>query len=344
VLVPYAEHGETEQRARAARLAELGLADVLDGAELSPDALAAAIDRAAVAGKPPAWEFDSRGAARSAEIIGGMIGAARHAGQDPWTLLDAEIDAWHAAGSTPTLWCRDDDACRDTPALRQLFAIAEAHGVPVAVAVIPALLEPNLIGPATTSRVVTVIQHGYAHRNHAGPEERKRELGAHRPRELIAGELARGLGALQSAFGPRFAAALVPPWNRIDPEVIALLPAVGFHGLSTMGPRAAVAPVPGIVQCNAHVDVVAWRGDRQFIGVERAVTRLLRHLRARREGSVDAEEPTGILTHHLVMSGDGWTFLAALMARTQARGVTWLDARAAFAVAGPASVTSGRSA
>src|SRR5216684_8019215 len=52
-----------------------------------------------------------------------------------WLDLERELDAWRAAGRSATLWWRDDDAVRPTPALDRLLAIAA--GVPLALAVIP---------------------------------------------------------------------------------------------------------------------------------------------------------------------------------------------------------------
>lgn len=247
-----------------------------------------------------------------------------------WQTLDDELDAWRAAGRRATLWCRDDDACRDSPALQRLLEIARAAGVPIALAVIPAALGRDLVEAVTRSGIATVLQHGYAHRNHAPPQSRKWELGSHRPAGVTLAELEQGLGALRASFGEQFAPVLVPPWNRIDASVVARLAEVGFHGLSCLGPRAAARPVAGIAQCNVHVDLIAWRRDRAFIGVAAAVERLAEHLRARRGGSVDALEPSGILTHHLDMSAAGWQFLADLMARSRERGAAWLDVGAAF--------------
>ena len=247
-----------------------------------------------------------------------------------WRPLDDELDAWRAAGRRATLWCRDDDASRESSALHRLLEIAHAAGVPVALAVIPAALERDLVEIVARSEVATVVQHGYAHRNYAPPPSRKWELGNHRPVGATLAELEQGLGALRRSFGRRFSPVLVPPWNRIDAGVVARLAEVGFQGLSCLGPRSAARPVPGIAQCNVHVDLIAWRRERAFVGVEAAVERLVEHLRARRGGSVDASEPSGVLTHHLDMSAAGWQFLADLMARTREHGAQWLDARAVF--------------
>lgn len=261
-----------------------------------------------------------------------------------WLPVDDELDRWRSAGRQATLWWRDDDAFRDSPQLQRLLAIAGTAALPVALAAVPATLESSLVDALGRSRFATVVQHGYAHRDHALPSERKAELGHHREADAALAELARGLDVLRRNFGERFAAVLVPPWNRIADAIVARLPDVGLRGLSTLGPRPARSPVRGIVQCNTHVDVIAWRRERAFIGVEAAIDRLVAHLRARRDGSVDSDEPTGVLTHHLDMSDAGWHFLVELVARTREHGAEWLDVQSVFGPPDREAPTSGRSA
>ena len=271
-----------------------------------------------------------------------------------WSRLDRELDAWHAGGRPATLWLRDDDACRDSTALRRLLDVAEANAVPLALAVIPALLETSLPAAVAPCTHVTIIQHGYAHRNHAPPDARSCELGANRPVSATLDELAVGFNNLAHAFGERFVAVLVPPWNRIDAGITARLPVAGYCGLSTFGPRKAPYAVHRLPQCNTHVDLIAWRKDRTFIGADETIDRTVAHLRARRQGDADVSEPTGILTHHVDLDPAAWGFLEAFVARTRAHaGVRWIDVRPAFAAHGrsamaasPATtaVTSARSA
>jgi len=261
-----------------------------------------------------------------------------------WDALDVELALWRNAGRCATLWWRDDDANRDSAALQRLLGIAERERIPVALAAIPAALERSLVETIARSPMATVLQHGYAHRNYAPSEERKMELGRHRDADATIAELARGRDGLQQAFGDRFVAILVPPWNRIDTTIVARLTETGLRGLSTLGPRTARRPAPGLVQCNVHVDVIAWQRNRAFIGVDAAIDRVLTHLKARREGGADPEEPTGLLTHHLDMTDLGWEFVVELVARTRAGGAAWLDAAAAFDVLESGRATSGRSA
>jgi predicted glycosyltransferase len=69
VLVPFDGPGQDEQHKRAGRLAELGLATIVAPAELSPLALAGAINRAAALPRPDAGWVDLDGAARAARLL-----------------------------------------------------------------------------------------------------------------------------------------------------------------------------------------------------------------------------------------------------------------------------------
>lgn len=248
-----------------------------------------------------------------------------------WLALDRELDLWLALDRRATLWWRDDDACGDTPALQRLLAIAGAYDVPVAVAAIPARSAATLVDAIAQFTQATIIQHGYAHANHAPPGERGAELGNHRPLDERLDELAIGRRALTRLFGRRFSAVLVPPWNRIDADSLPALPSAGIHGVSCFGARMSPRPHAGLAQVNTHVDPIAWRREHAFIGEASALLRLVDHLRARRLAQVDASEPTGILTHHLVFPDAAWEFLDALFARTRRHAAAaWLDVHALF--------------
>jgi len=75
VLVPFAAERETEQQLRAERLAALGAAELVPESELTPGALAAAINRAIMKRRPVPLTVERGGAARSARVIAAMIGA-----------------------------------------------------------------------------------------------------------------------------------------------------------------------------------------------------------------------------------------------------------------------------
>ena len=104
-----------------------------------------------------------------------MRDAADQSERESMVRLQAELDAW-AEAFEATLRRRDDDAFDDSSALRTLLALTD--GLPVSLAVVP---EPAVDRLATLSHYsdITVLQHGFAHRNHA-PAEEKTEYGRHR--------------------------------------------------------------------------------------------------------------------------------------------------------------------
>ena len=246
-----------------------------------------------------------------------------------WNDLDRELDAWLNRGRIATLWWRDDDATEVTPALERLLSAGVNHHIPVAIAVVPQGMTVDLCRQLERVPGCAVLQHGYSHANHAPTGEKKAELGAHRPPAEALAELAEGMTRMRAET--RLFPALVPPWNRIDSRLLAGLPSIGFAGLSTFGPRPARRTAEGLVRANTHVDPVAWHDGRGFLGEEAVLDQLVGHLRDRREGRVDADEPTGFLTHHLVCDEPGWKFLDALFDATgNHKAVKWLTAEEAF--------------
>jgi len=245
-----------------------------------------------------------------------------------WAALGAELDAWAAAGRPATFWWRDDDATHPTPALDRLLALRARTGLPIAVAVIPARAVPEMAEQLHAASAVTVMQHGWAHLNHAPLGASKAELGPHRPLALILGELARGWIALDRLFPRGWSRALVPPHNRIAPALVAALPAAGYTGLSTYNPRK---PAPGLAIVNSHADLMNWT-TRAFLGEDETLGLVTGHLQARRAGRCDAAEPTGILTHHLAHDDAAWAFLDRLLATLRDHpAAAWPDPRALLA-------------
>ena len=248
-----------------------------------------------------------------------------------WRVLQEELDTWTEAGRVATFWWRDDDASQPSASLERLFRLQSRYQVPLALAVIPGRLEPLLVPNVQAEEGVSVLQHGVAHRNHAGAGEKSMELGPHRPRDRVLCELRLGFARLASEFEERFLPVLVPPWNRIAPALLPELPSLGLRGLSTFTPRTARNPVRGLRQANCHVDLIDWRGGRKGRDHGVLAHEVAGHLRARREGRADAGEPTGLLTHHLDHDASAWSFLEEFLGRVAPHpGVHWPTSREVF--------------
>ena len=69
VVVPFSDGNEAEQGLRARLLAERGLLERVEASGLAPEALAAAVERAAGRPRPAAHDIDLDGARRSAELV-----------------------------------------------------------------------------------------------------------------------------------------------------------------------------------------------------------------------------------------------------------------------------------
>lgn len=235
---------------------------------------------------------------------------------DPvWKPLQEMLAGYRIAGRRPKFWLRDDDAIEPTPALDRLLELTGRFAVPVALAVIPALITETLPDRLVLAENATVVVHGWSHQNHAGPGEKKQELGGHRPVQRILDELAQALAAITARFPSQAQPVLVPPWNRIDSALLPHLTGVGFTALSAFG-EPKPSPLPTV---NATVDIIDWHGTRGCREHAVLIAEIARQL-SRNLDNDDFYPPIGILTHHRVHDDAAWSFLKKLLALTAAQG------------------------
>jgi peptidoglycan/xylan/chitin deacetylase (PgdA/CDA1 family) len=225
------------------------------------------------------------------------------------TRLMALLDHWAEEGRMATFWLRDDDAVVPTPALDRLLALTRDAGVPLTLAVIPENTDEPLKRHLQPEPHVSVAVHGWSHRSYSEPPAKNQELGLHRPMAEVHGELRQGFAKLQSLYGPQFIAMLVPPWNRIAPEIVEALPALGFTSLSVFGREKPAA----VHVLNTHVDIMDWHGTRGGRPAEDLFAEILSYLESDRP-----VRAIGVLTHHLVHDDQAWAFLNRLFALTAA--------------------------
>lgn len=237
------------------------------------------------------------------------------------------LDQAAGRGIKIPFWWRDDDAVDATPALEKLLALAQKHKVPLALAVVPKQATAALAERLANERSVSVLQHGWRHRNHAPDGEKQAELGYHRPVEAALDELRLGFDRLTELFPISFLPVLVPPWNRIADGVRERSKEIGLTRLSTFG----AAPTGDPHWINVHLDIIEWRPVRRPLKPAAAYAVLATEMDRRLAGD---PEPIGIMTHHLVHEEANWAFLDdlfGLIAKHPA--ITWPSHAAMFGLA-----------
>jgi len=249
-----------------------------------------------------------------------------------WALLDAELEAWSSNGRIASFWWRDDDAVAPGPKLDRLIDISSQAGL--LLAVIPTRLDDALAQALVTAPHVYVAQHGYAHINHAprGQGLGAWELGLHRDLDVVMADLDAGRERLDKYFDFNFLPVIVPPWNRIADELLRPIALRGYKGVSAFGAREEINPEQGLTIVNAHCDPINWKSGPRFRGETKSINHLIEHLQARRAGSVDATEPTGLLTHHIDLDEAGWEFCIRLAETIDHHAAAeWLSPKDLFA-------------
>ncbi len=223
------------------------------------------------------------------------------------TALLKALDARASSGQPALLWWRDDDAVEPSPQLDRLLRLSQDRGIPATLAVIPKPTGAALAERLNRLEGIIVAVHGWSHRNHSPAGEKKQELGAHRPADVVLAEIAKGFAHLRGLHGARLVPVLVPPWNRIAPGVVSGLPGLGFEALSTFGPPQ---PAP-LAVINTHVDLMDWHGTRGGRASDALLSDLIRTLDRPDPGAI------GILSHHLVHDAQAWSSLETLFDMTQ---------------------------
>ncbi len=229
-----------------------------------------------------------------------------------WYRLDAKLQQLAALGQQVPVWWRDDDAVADTPALQRLLDLAADSACPLALAVIPAALEPCL-APALNRHPANsrVLLHGFDHCSRSPAGVRKCEFAAERDLDDIRMALQQGQGRLRAVFDERYRPVLVPPWNRLREDLPGHLADWGIFGLSVLGPAH---PHPGLWCHNVHLDLIDWK-QRRFAGETRLLAQLLALLDQRMNALAETApvEPIGLMSHHRDTDEATWQFLTRLL-------------------------------
>lgn len=238
-----------------------------------------------------------------------------------WAPLTAELARWKEAGAAARLWLRDDDAVSVTPALDRLVELCAAFDVPYLIAAIPSRAGRDLAERLAREPLAEAAAHGWTHQNHAGPGP-KAEFPVDRPGPEILDALTRARTRIDALFGIKAVPIYVPPWNRMAPELMHLLPKAGFRGISARGRVSGARE--GLPRINIHLDIIDWRGSRGGADPDQLAAELADHLAWSRETGQPA---VGVVTHHLNHDHIAWQFLGELFEETAGHpAVRWVRA------------------
>lgn len=220
--------------------------------------------------------------------------------------VDAELESWRREGLRPRFWLRDDDATAPDPRLDRLIDLVRRFDVPLLLAVIPAFAGAPLARRLAGEPLVTPCVHGFAHENHMAEGEKKVELGGRAVVQVLS-ELREGRRRLAELVPDRLSDILVPPWNRVAPDVAARLHECGFSAVSTASWHRTGTSLP---ELNTQVDIMDWTGGRIGHRLDAVAGELRRRLeQARARGGA----PIGILSHHLVHDETAWATLEGVI-------------------------------
>jgi predicted deacetylase len=210
--------------------------------------------------------------------------------------LDPLREALDVAPEPVVCFLRDDDVGWRADRLCDLLDLVGKLGLPVDLAVIPAVLDERtareLVGRIERSDGrLGVHQHGYAHVNHEPSGERKCEFGRARHREDQLRDIATGRERLELLLGPAVEPIFTPPWNRCTEATGSCLSELGFEILSREA-RAAPLDAPGLRELPVSVDLLKRRNGAR-LPVEQ--------IAAIATAAVQRGGPVGVMLHHAEM-------------------------------------------
>ena len=299
VVVPFADNGDDEQMKRARRLEKMGVLQVLEKSELSPQNLANVIQKA-FEFSPKSSSLDLKGGENSVRIIEDLLT------ENAW--LEPVKKALVERKTPLKVFFRDDDAGWEDAKLFKLIELFKSYKMPLDLAAIPYEMNENLarrirLEINENPRLLAVHQHGFSHKNH---EEvgRKCEFGISRKHKEQFIDIATGKRMLESYFGGNLTKIFTPPWNRCTDDTAKVLRELGFTILSRES-GAKPFNLNGLTEISVTFD---WFAKRKKVAFSR------KEIGEMLAKQISVNETVGIMLHHGVMEEKDFVFLGELLA------------------------------
>ncbi|SMC17713.1 Polysaccharide deacetylase [Desulfacinum hydrothermale DSM 13146] len=214
------------------------------------------------------------------------------------------------SGQTPALFFRADDIGAGGRAFRALCDLFRKHGVPLALAVVPAWLSQSRVEQLFQSAPLEEDlwgwhQHGWRHVNWQ-KTGKKSEFGEQRPLDKQWKDIWQGSHKMKEIFGERTLPVFTPPWNRFSEATLMVLEQLGFKAISTTEPLPRNSKAAkGLINLRIFVDLHTRKGPDP----EEDFDKLLRELSA----ALTRKDPVGIMIHHQRMTSFAFEFLDAFL-------------------------------
>ncbi len=299
VVVPFADNGDNEQMKRARRLENMGVLQVLEKRELTPQSLARAIKNA-FNFEPKTSSLDLQGGENSARGIENLLT------KDSWLV---SVKKALSVRKTPfKLFFRDDDAGWEDGKLFRLIELFNNNNMPLDIAVIPCEMNEDLarklrIAINENPKLLAVHQHGFLHKNHE-ESGRKCEFGVSRTHKEQFMDIISGKRILESYFGGNLTKIFTPPWNRCTEDTAKVLRELGFKILSRES-GAKPFNLNDLVEISVSLD---WFAKRKGVPLmQKEIGEIL-------PKQIAENETVGIMLHHAVMEEKDFVFLGELLA------------------------------
>lgn len=215
--------------------------------------------------------------------------------RDAFCSLSSHLVALRASGHRFRMWWRDDDGCRDTAEMRRLLAARQ--DTPIALALIPGLLDSTLVNLVDGAAGVSVLQHGWKHINWSRDDSRPSEFPETRSRSEACDELRKGFQILEASFGGRFKPVFVPPWHSCSRWLMDARSQLGYRAVSSEAPLFPLLSRGWGEEVNVEIDTANWTAGGAFIGPLELTRKIIRAFEIRLSWSAEAV-PIGLLSHH----------------------------------------------
>lgn len=209
------------------------------------------------------------------------------------------------------LFIRNDDVWVLDKSFQEFFDLMLSQKVPVVYGIIPAKLKEDTAlflrrSKEKAPKLLDIVQHGYAHRNYAAPQEQPYEFGLARTYTQQFEDILQGMQIMRHWFGELVTPGFIPPYHADDANTIDAIEALNIPLYSSR------LKVPR--QTKKFIDLPAqiWanKADAQGVPVPLDFHGLSRDL-----ASVLESGPiTGmVFRHHLMVNPKDKDVLAALM-------------------------------